>query len=116
MTINGSATIALSFCMIIFPTFIIVPSAFAIYKRTAEFWFTAVHATSFGIAALSLIIAVVYTGIALFSICSAVTLSLGIVMILVTIGILLFLRKLQQWLWELALVEIISEAEATELE
>ena len=111
---NDSAIIALSFCMIVFPTFIIIPSAFALYKRIADFYFTGIQLVSFGIAALSLIIATIYTNIALFSTRSVVTYSLGILLVLITIGILLFLYKLHEWLWELALANVFSDSEAAE--
>ncbi len=114
MTLNDSAIIALSFCVIVFPTFVIIPSAFAIYKRIAEFWFAAFHITAFAIAALSLIVAVVYSAIALFNGHSRLDYSLAALLILFTIAISYFLYKLHQWLWELALLDVVSEAEAKE--
>ncbi len=111
MTLDSTALIALSFGMIIFPTFVIIPSAFAFYKRVADFWFTAFHISSFGIAAFSLLVAAIYSDIALFNTGSAIANSLGVLIIFFTIGTLYFLYKLQQWLWELSLLEVISEAE-----
>ena len=112
MTLNDTAIIALSFCMIIFPIFVIIPSAFTLIKRIADFWFAAIRLISFGIASLSLLVAAIYSAIALFNQHSAINSSLGILVILLTIGILYFLYKLSQWLFELSILEVISEAEA----
>lgn len=114
MTLSDTGLIALSFGMIIFPTFVIIPAAFAFFKRIPDLWFTTVYTSSFGIASLSLLVATVYSTTALFSEHSAINLSLGILLILLTIAALYFIHRLQQWLWELGILEVISEAEAKE--
>jgi len=114
MSLNDTALIALAICAIIFPTFVIIPSAFAIFKRIADRWFTAAYSIAFGIASLSLLLATLYTAPALFSDCSALSCSLGVLFIILTMAVIYFLRKLQQWLLELAILEIISDAEAKE--
>jgi hypothetical protein len=114
MILNDTALIALSVCTIVFPTFIIIPAAFGIVKRLPYFWFTALYTGSFLIAGLSLLAAAIYTAISLFSQHSAINSSLGTLVILLAIGALYYLYVLQQWLWELALLDILSEAEAKE--
>ena len=114
MTLDATAQISLTVCAIIFTTFIIVPSAFAFYKRIADFWFAALQLSAFMIACFSLLVATVYSAIALFSQHSAINYSLGVLIILLTIAVFYFIYELQQWLWELALFEVFSEAEAKE--
>ena len=112
MTLHDTAVIALTVCAIIFPIFVIIPSAFAFFKRIPDFWFTSLYIGAFIIAGLSLLVATIYSAIALFNQHSAINSSLGILVILLTIGILYFLYKLSQWLFELSILEVISEAEA----
>ena len=112
MTVCETAIIASSFCMIVFPTFVIIPSAFAFYKKVADFWFAAFHISAFGIAAFTLMVAAIYSVIALFDTLSGLNCILGLLIVFATIVILYFLFQLQQWLWEVALFEVIVDAEA----
>jgi len=114
MTLDTTAIIALSFAMIVFPTFIIIPSAFALYKGVADFWFIGFQICSFALAELSLGIAVVYSIIALLKASNGYNISLSVFLGILTIAISYFLYKLQQWLWELSLVDVLSEAEETQ--
>lgn len=113
MTLDTTAIIALSFAMIVFPVLIIIPSAFGFYKRVADFWLAAVHISSFVLAGLSLIIAVGYSIIALLKVSNGYNISLSVLLGILTIAILYFLFIFQQWLWELALDDVLSEAEKT---
>ena len=107
-------TIALSFAMIVFPTFVIIPSIYGYVNRNAQLRVAAIMSLPFWIAALSLIIAVTFAGIRLLQLYTW-GLALLIPMSICAVAVLVTLWVLPQYLFELALLTEYERAKSADV-
>ena len=100
---NELAIIALSFAVIVFPTFVVVPSAYGFINRNPRLWSAAIVSLPIYLAEFSLAIAVTFTDIRLLDIHTKWALSLFILISVCAAEMLVFLWILPQYIYEIAL-------------
>lgn len=105
-------TIALSLAMIVFPTFVIIPSIYGYIRQSLRPMNAVLTVFPFWIAAFSLILGVTFASIRLLGVCTAQGLALFILMSICAVAVLIFLWVLPNFLFELALLAEYERAKS----